>query len=156
MAEVRTVVPTGLGDTGLEVSWEIHTHCSCSRWRAHTTAQLWWGKETNIPWAATLQTSGAFHASSRLILTMILQGRTSLRTWYSEKECTHLESKSRDRAIQLEAWGSPLPPHHRLQPQEPGGFPTHHQAPCSTHTRDGGLFSMEIKHKRFKILGSQA
>ena len=110
MAEVRTVVPTGLGDTGLEVSWEIHTHCSCSRWRAHTTAQLWWGKETNIPWAATLQTSGAFHASSRLILTMILQGRTSLRAWYSEKECTHLESKSRDRAIQLEAWGSPLPP----------------------------------------------
>ena len=31
-----------------------------------------------------------------------------------------------------------------------------YQAPCSTHTRDGGLFSMEIKHKRFKILGSQA
>ena len=113
------------------------------------------GRKQNILWAATLQTSGAFHASSRLILTMILQSRTSLLTWYSEKERTHLESKSRDRAIQLEAWCPPPPTTTNSIPKEPGGFPTHHQAPCSTHTRDGGLFSMEIKHKRFKILVSQ-
>lgn len=84
---------------------------------AHTTAELWWQKETNIPWAATLQTSGAFHASSRLILTMILQGRTSFLTWHSEKERTHLESKSRDRAIRSQV---PPPPPTDSIPKEPG------------------------------------
>ena len=147
MAEIRTVVPTGL-----EVSWEIHIHCSCSRWRAHTTAQLWWQKETNIPWAGTLQTSSTFHAPSRLILTMILQGRTSFLTWHSEKKHTHLESKSRDRAIRNQVPPPPLTPSPKNQVIT---SPHPHQAPCSTHTRDGGLFSMEIKHKRLKILGSQ-
>ena len=74
------------------------------------------GRKQNILWAATLQTSGTFQAPSRLILTMILQSRTSLLTWYSEKERTHLESKSRDRAIQLDAW-CPPPPRHQLHPQ---------------------------------------